>query len=185
MARQAQDRVGRSLRSVIIEPFQQIKLGVYVIIVCLIFMALAGYIFHRSFNEQYQNVLKIFSVTDPDLQWQVLNNDIYKSNLKILVSLLLGFITTILIVVFRMTHKYYGPLVSIERFSDLISSGKYFERVQVRKGDELGRLAEKLNAMAAELERKHGSLVDSSGQTIRRRKKDEEQPKKDDGTPKA
>jgi len=52
----------------------------------------------------------------------------------------------------------------------MISQGKYFERVQVRKGDELGRLASKLNAMAAELERKHGSLVDKDGQTIRRRK---------------
>jgi hypothetical protein len=170
MARQAQDRVGRSLRSLVIEPFQQVKLGVYVVAVSLVFMALAGYVFHRSFNEQYQNVMKIFSVTDPDMQWQVLNNDIYKSNLKILIGLLLGFISSMLFVVFRMTHKYYGPLVSVERFSDMISQGKYFERVQVRKGDELGRLAGKLNAMAAELERKHGSLVDKDGQTIRRRK---------------
>ncbi len=170
MARQTKDRVGRSLRSLVIEPFQQVKLGVYVVAVSLIFMALAGYVFHRSFDEQYQNVMKIFAVTDPDMQWQVLNNDIYKSNLKILIALLLGFISSMLFVVFRMTHKYYGPLVSVERFSDLISQGKYFERVQVRKGDELGRLAAKLNAMAAELERKHGSLVDKDGQTIRRRK---------------
>ncbi len=170
MARQTKDRVGRSLRSLIIEPFQQVKLGLYAVAVSLVFMALAGYVFHRSFDEQYQNVMKIFAVTDPDMQWQVLNNDIYKSNLKILIGLLLAFISSMLFVVFRMTHKYYGPLVSVERFSDMISQGKYFERVQVRKGDELGRLASKLNAMAAELERKHGSLVDKDGQTIQRRK---------------
>jgi len=170
MARPSQERVGRSLRSLIIEPFQQVKLGVYVVGVSLVFMALAGYVFHRSFSEQYQNVMKIFEITDPEMQFQVTNNDIYRSNLKILVGLLLAFISSMLFVVFRMTHKYYGPLVSVERFSEMISQGKYFERVQVRKGDELGRLASKLNAMAAELERKHGSLVDKDGQTIRRRK---------------
>lgn len=175
MARQAPDRTARSAKSTLIEPFQQIKLGVYVVVISLIFMAAAGYLFHRSFLQQYQHVMRLFDISDPDTQWQVLNNDIYQSNLKYLVILLLLFITSMLIVVIRMTHRYYGPLVSIERFSESISQGKYFERVQVRRGDELTRLAEKLNAMAKELERKHGALVDQSGQAIRRRKNEQDQ----------
>jgi len=174
MARKINDRASRSAKSTLIEPFQQIKLGVYVIAISLVFMAAAGFLFHRSFIEQYQHVMKLFDIADPGTQWQVLNNDIYQNNLKYLIVLLVLFITSMLVVVIRMTHRYYGPLVSIERFSDSISQGKYFERVQVRRGDELARLAEKLNAMAIELERKHGALVDESGQAIRRRKNEQD-----------
>ena len=170
--RVTKERKGRSIKSTVIEPFSQLKLGVYVVIICVAFLILAGGLFHNSFLEQYENVLAIFEVTDPEMKWEVISNDIYESNLIKLSVLFAAFIFILLSVVFRMTHKYYGPLVSIERFAESISGGKYFERVAIRKGDELTDLVEKLNRMAVELERKHGSLVNEEGEAVRRRKMD-------------
>lgn len=170
--RKIKDRQGRSLKSTVIEPFSQLKLGLYVVIICVAFLFIAGGLFHDSFLQQYKNVLEIFEVADPEMQWEVISNDIYKSNLIKLGGLFIGFIVILLSVVFRMTHKYYGPIVSIERFAESISSGKYFERVAIRKGDELLDLVERLNDMAKELERKHGSLVNDKGEAVRRRKVD-------------
>lgn len=167
------ERQGRSIKSTVIEPFAQLKLGVYVVIICVFFLVLAGFLFHSSFLSQYENVLEIFKIADPELKWEVISNDIYQTNLLKLAALFVGFISILLAVVFRMTHKYYGPLVSIERFAEAITAGKYFERVSIRKGDELLDLVSKLNKMAAELEKKHGSLVNQSGEAVRRRKVDQ------------
>lgn len=170
--REKTERHGRSIRSTLIEPFAQLKLGIYVIVVCFIFLCFAGYLFHNSFTEQYKNVLSIFEIADPDMQWQVISNDIYLSNLKKLIFLFVIFVVVLFSVVFRMTHRCYGPLVSIERFAKSISKGKYFERVTIRKGDELTGLVMRLNGMAKELERKHGSLVDENGERRKRRQSD-------------
>lgn len=170
--RNSQARQSRSLSSMVIEPFSQLKFGVYVIVICLLFLVGAGLLFHNSFLEQYKHVLAIFEVTDPEMQWEVISNNIYIENLRNLALLFLVFIAVMMAVVFRMTHKYYGPLVSIKRFASSIESGKYFSRVSVRKGDELIEIAESLNAMAQELEKKHGSMVNAEGEAIRRRASD-------------
>ena len=58
--------------------------------------------------------------------------------------------------VFKLTHRYYGPLVSIERFIDEVARGKYKNRVKIRQNDELQRLANRLNDMANSLDKRHG-----------------------------
>jgi nitrate/nitrite-specific signal transduction histidine kinase len=68
----------------------------------------------------------------------------------------LTFTVILCTIVFRMTHRIYGPLVSIERFVEQIARGEYQKRVTIRRGDELKRLADKLNVMAEELQKRHG-----------------------------
>ena len=165
-------RSTRSLRSTLIEPFAQIKLGVYIIILSTLFLILAGWLFFHTFEAQYSNVMEIFEVTNPDARHEIIANDVFYGNVYKLITLFAVYILTLLAVIFRTTHKYHGPLVSIERFADLIVEGKYYSRVAIRKKDELKSLAEKLNAMAQALEKKHGALVDEKGQSMRRRKAD-------------
>ena len=162
----------RSIRNTVIDPFKQLKIGLYVIIVTVFFLVLSGVLFYNTFSEQYNNVLEIFNVTDPDSKWQIISNDVFYSNLWKLSLLFVIFIIVLLSVISYSTHKYYGPLMSFERFSKSIASGKYYSRVQVRKKDELKSLATQLNSMAAALEKKHGSLVDAEGNSVRRRKAD-------------
>lgn len=165
-------RSTRSIKSTLIEPFTQIKLGIYIIILSCVFLALSGWLFYHSFSEQYSHVMEIFSVTEAGSRWEVMTNDVFYSNLYKLGALFTLYIIALLAIIFRTTHKYHGPLVSIERFAQSMVEGKYYSRVAVRKHDELKELASRLNKMAMALEKKHGSLVDSSGQSMKRRQAD-------------
>lgn len=156
-------RSKRTLLSTLVEPFKQIKLGFYVLGISLIFSVLSGVLFVSAFVDQYHHVMSIFNVVDPKLQWDLVLNDVFMSNAAKLALLLVTFMVVLFAVVFRITHRYYGPLVSIERFVEQIAAGQYASRVTIRNKDELQRLCGKLNGMAAELESRHGAAASHKG----------------------
>ncbi len=148
-------RPRRTLKSTIIEPFKQIKIGLYVIGICITFLLVIGSLFLKAFTQQYAHVMEIFDVVDSSGKWDLVLNDVFYSNAIMIGIVFILFIAIIFIVVFKMTHKIYGPLVSIERFITDITNGHYEKRVSIRAGDELKRLVSKLNIMAEELEKRH------------------------------
>ena len=152
-----QSRQSRSLRNLLVEPFKQIHFGLYMIGFGVVFSGVVLSIFLHSFANQYEQLMSIFNVVDPNLKWEVILNDVfYDSILKIsLAFFLLAFIGFLLVL--RLTHRYYGPLVSIERFVDLLEGGDYKARIKLRKKDELRSLVSKLNKMAESLEKKFNS----------------------------
>ncbi|NRA66607.1 MAG: hypothetical protein HRU19_19115 [Pseudobacteriovorax sp.] len=155
----------RNLSAVMIEPFKQLKLGVYVIAVSLTFVILTALVFLNAFFEQYQHVMEVFQVIDPKNQWAMVTNDVFFKNAIRLGVLLVSFIAVIFSVVFHVTHKYYGPLVSINRFIEGVSKGDCSQRVVIRKGDELQELAENLNKMAEGLQKRHGVPIDQGNRS--------------------
>lgn len=159
-------RPKRTLAATLIEPFKQIKLGIYVMATSVIFILCAGFFFYRAFSNQYENVMEIFGVVDMSTQMELVTNDIFVKNGIILGVLFVAYLASLFFIIFKITHKYYGPLVSIERFVQQIADGDYRKRVKIRKGDELTRLVLKLNDMASKLEERHG--------TAERRTRDEE-----------
>ena len=152
-------RSSRNIRTILVEPFKQIKLGLYVISITIAFVCVTAFLFVSAFTEQYQHVVEIFKVVNPKFQWELATNDIYYSNISKLLSVLLVFIVVLFAVLFRLTHKYYGPLVSVQRFISEISRGNYGSRIVIRKGDELKELVKSLNAMAQDLQDRHGARV--------------------------
>ena len=164
------DRKKRNLKSTLVEPFKQIKLGLYVMVVTFSFVLVAGYFYRQAFEEQYAHVMEIFDVVEEATQEEVVVNDIFLKNRIKLAAVFIIFIAVMFTVIFRMTHKYNGPLVSIERFVQQIKDGHYDKRVSIRKGDELVRLTELLNSMAETLESRHG---EKSGEADRRRSKED------------
>jgi HAMP domain-containing protein len=152
-------RPKRNLSSLVIEPFKQIKLGLYVMGIAVAFVGICAFMFITAFTEQYQHVMGIFNVVDPNLKWELVTNDVFYTNAIRIGVLFVAFISTLFFVVFRITHRYYGPLVSIERFVDQFSRGEYHRRCKIREKDELHSLVTKLNAMAEAIERRHGSMA--------------------------
>ena len=148
-------RKDRKIKNTVIEPFKQFKIGVYIVVTTFIFIVCAGYLFMSSFWQQYQHVMSIFEVVDPNLQWEVITNDVFFANIIKVAALFLLFMLITMAMVFKLTHRYYGPLVSIEKFVDQVAEGDYSSRVALRKKDELQRLATKLNTMAENLEQRH------------------------------
>ncbi|MEZ4742265.1 MAG: hypothetical protein R3B45_07445 [Bdellovibrionota bacterium] len=97
---------GRTFGSIVIEPFKQMKFGLYVIAISITFVILAATLFVMAFNEQYQHVMEIFSVVDPDVRWDLVTNDVFYQNAKRLGLLLFGFIA-IMVIVFKLTHQLW------------------------------------------------------------------------------
>ena len=155
MDNNSQNRSNRNYKTILIEPFKQLKLGMYVVALAATFVVLTGFVFLTAFTEQYQHVMEIFQVVDPTYKWELITNDVFMKHAIRLGVLLSVFIVSLFYVVFKVTHKYYGPLVSIARFVDGISKGDYSQRLVLRKGDELQQLAMDLNQMAENLEKRH------------------------------
>ena len=151
------ERAKRDIRSTLIEPFSQIKFGIYVIGVSIAFVVVIGGTFVYAFHQQYEHLMSIFNITDAKDQLELVTNDIFYRNAIKIAVLLVGYVIGMFVLVFKLTHRYYGPLVSIERFIDEIAKGKYKNRVKIRQKDELQRLADRLNDMATSLEKRHGS----------------------------
>ena len=149
-------RPRRNLKTMLIDPFKQIKFGLYVFGISVAFVGICAYMFVTAFTEQYQHVMGIFNVVDPNLKWELVTNDVFMTNAIRIGGLFVLFIATLFFVVFRLTHRYYGPLVSIERFIDQFGNGEYHKRCKIREKDELHGLVGKLNAMADLIEKRHG-----------------------------
>lgn len=149
-------RPRRQKKSVLIEPFKQIKFGLYVFAVSVIFIALSGLLFFQAFRNQYEHVMGLFNVVDENMQWALITNDVFTTNAIRIGVLFAVYLIILFTVVFRLTHRYYGPLVSIERFIEEIKKGHYGQRVRIRERDELHNLVDRLNEMADILERRHG-----------------------------
>jgi uncharacterized protein YacL len=150
-------RPRRNLTSLVIDPFKQIKFGLYVIGISLGFIAIAAGLFVVAFTEQYRHVMNIFNIIDPNQQWELVTNDVFKTNAIRIGLVFIMYIVVMFLVVFRLTHRYYGPLVSIERFVEYMCLGEYHRRLGIRDRDELQSLVVKLNSMAALLEKRHSS----------------------------
>lgn len=149
-------RPGRTLRNTLIEPFKQVKLGLYVMVITILFIGVFGFLYASAFYAQYQHVMEIFNIVDAKSQMELVDNSVFRANaIRILIAFV-TFLVVLFAVIFRTTHRYYGPLVSIERFVTQVTAGDYSQRVNIRKGDELGRLVSLLNDMAVQLEQRHG-----------------------------
>ncbi len=155
-------RPKRNLKSIVVEPFKQVKIGAYVIVVSLAFLVLAGASISFAFYEQYQQVMDIFNVVDSSTQWELVTNDIFFKNALILTAIFVTYVVLLFVIVFKTTHRIYGPLVGIERFVSEISAGDYHKRIVIRRGDELQRLADQLNQLAEHLEQTHGATSQQS-----------------------
>jgi len=150
-------RSKRNLKSIVVEPFKQIKIGAYVIVVSLIFLVIAGASISYAFYEQYQQVMEIFNVIDASTQWELVTNDIFFKNALILAGVFIAYVVLLFVIVFKATHRIYGPLVGVERFVGQLTTGDYQRRIVIRRGDELQRLADQLNRLAEHLENTHSS----------------------------
>lgn len=58
---------------------------------------------------------------------------------------------------FALSHRLYGPTIQIKRMILRLAQGEYKSRGRLRKGDAFHDVMNSLNALADELDRKHGA----------------------------
>jgi hypothetical protein len=146
-----------SLTAYLVEPFKQVRFGLYVIIVFLVYLAVLAGVLIWVFREQYLQVSEWFSVAASEMPDLVLN-DVSQKAAWIVGGVLFAFVATMLQVVIKRTHRMYGPMVSIHRFLEEIKRGNYSARVRTRAADDFQDLAAHLNEVAAMLHERHGVI---------------------------
>ncbi|MEN9529285.1 MAG: hypothetical protein RI932_1158 [Pseudomonadota bacterium] len=144
----------RTFRAYLVEPFKQIRFGLHVVMVSLSFAGIFAYVFLEAFREQYQQVFDFFNVAD---QAAMVENDIFIRNKLKLTLTIIAFVAVTLFVVIRRTHRMYGPMISMMRFVAELKKGNYAVRIHIREHDDFHNFVAELNALAVELQKKHGT----------------------------
>ncbi len=141
----------RTLRNFFVEPFAQIRIGAYILSVSLLFIVLITLLIAKAFLAQYEVLLRV----EQTAGWEHLLEETFNRGSLELAIVLILYIVVLFTVVIRMTHRIYGPVISISRFLDDMIQGRYEKRCTIRKDDDLKPLVLKLNELAAVLQERH------------------------------
>ncbi len=143
------------IRSWFVEPYLQIRLGLIFLVLNLVFAIIFCGVVGYFFLDVYQVLAGYFSFTSVESS-QVL----IKLQMPIMVAfgLVLAFVLATILVSVRYTHSIYGPLISVHSFLDNILSSKKVKPLELRSGDQLEGLVDRLNRLSVMLD--SGQLKD-------------------------
>lgn len=139
----------RGIRSWLVDPYLQVRLGLFFIVINLIFAALTLATFLYYSWDMYVSIASYYELTSSQ---STVAFEKFKTPVMIFGSLTLAFVIITLVVSIRYTHRIYGPLVSIHRYLDGLLAGEKPATLKLRESDQLKELAEKLNSLAARLD---------------------------------
>ena len=132
----------RGLKSMLVEPYKQVKLGLMFLIVNGIFAALILAVYGYFILDIYSVMSTYFKLSHAEnsiamakFSWPIIGG----------ILIIVLFVITTLVVSIRYTHEIYGPLVSIHRFVDGLLAGVKPTALHLRESDQLKDLATKLN----------------------------------------
>ncbi len=144
----------RKWRNILIEPFVQIKIGSYVLLLSLIYSGTLAIYLWDAYDEQFY---KFESAYRGDNARSIFEQSLHSSYVFLLGALILVFMLSLLLVVIRRTHRMFGPMVPVERFVDAIADGDYSQRIKIRNKDHFQDLAAALNCVAESLQKRESS----------------------------
>ncbi|MEK7841060.1 MAG: HAMP domain-containing protein [Deltaproteobacteria bacterium] len=144
----------RSVINYSINRHMQLRLLVRVMLIVLINTAILSAFFYIYSNQEIGQSFRHFHIQARNFLDFLLP--------AIVIALIIGIIVAFIIALF-FPHKIAGPLYRMEReIKEKVSEGNLTVRFSVRKGDEVGELAEALNIMIAKLKLKLGKIKTAS-----------------------
>lgn len=147
------------IRSLLVEPFEQVKLGLIFLGLNIVFSTLFLGTFAYYLYDIYSAVAVYFKLSE---QESLLTAGKFIVPFTVGSALFILFVSATLFVSIRYTHAIYGPLISINRFLDELLAGQKPGLISLRETDQLQDLAAKLNEIA----RKTAPDANSAGAMI-------------------
>lgn len=128
--------------SMLVEPYVQIRLGLMMVLLNLIFAIVIALVFGFYIWDVFKAMETYFQLnqTESMLTWSKFVWPLAACGIVIL-----AFIGMTFFVIVKYTHKIYGPLISIYRFLDDLIDDKQPAPLKLRESDELGDLVVRLN----------------------------------------
>ena len=129
-------------------PFLQIKMGFYVLALCLLYALIFGIYLWDSYEEQY---FRFEASYDGENAASLFQQTLQSQYTLALACLILVFLLTMLWLVIRRTHRMYGPMVAINRHLDEMLESTYSGDIKIRANDDFHELVESLNFLRERL----------------------------------
>ena len=139
----------RKLSNFLLQPLLQIRLGLYAIVLSLLFSGTIAAIIYTHFFRFYDLVLELTDLRE-DVE-AILKGYVQGMALWIVAAMLAYFFITVGVSIF-FTHRLVGPTYAFRRHIRELIRGNYGSRVVLRKDDAFLEVAEDLNELAQALD---------------------------------
>lgn len=141
----------RRIRNLLLQPLLQVKLGLYSIILSTLFTIVFCWMVYHSFRRLFDLILDLTDLRDEVME--IINSNLVDMGWWLIIVVTGYWLLTVVIsIVF--THKLVGPTVAFRRHIKALSKGNYESRLTLRKGDAFSEVAEDLNQLAEDLQKR-------------------------------
>jgi hypothetical protein len=146
-------RPKRLVRNYFLHPTMQSKLGLYSVVLTMLYLAaLGGFLFARM-----RGVAQIiFDLTDVEAEVREVLLQYLSGTVLWLVLISLAFALFNILISVIYTHRFLGPGIAFRRHIKRLAEGDYDAQTNLRKGDAFEDLATGLNNLSRILKRRHG-----------------------------
>ena len=149
----------RKMINFLLQPFVQLRTGLITVLIAVIGFIIVGlYVYGRMAD--FSQV--VATLTESDAAISELMRDYLRSTGAVALGIVAVALTINLLFSIYFTHKMVGPTVAFRRHLKQLQSGEYDKRCKLRKGDAFIEVQDELNALADELEKRHGASKKAS-----------------------
>lgn len=141
----------RRIKNLLLQPLLQVKLGLYSILLALLFVIVFTSVLIFSFRRLFELILDLTDLRHEVME--VINSYMLELSGKLLLVVAVYFVLNVIVSVVY-THRLVGPTVAFRRHIRALSEGLYKSRITLRKNDAFAEVAEDLNRLAEVLEKK-------------------------------
>jgi signal transduction histidine kinase len=138
----------RKLRNFLLQPGFQIKIGVYNVILAVLFSFLLLLIIQMNFGSMYDIILDLTDVRDEVVETL---NQHFNDTMIWVIGICLTFVVVNVMLAIWYTHRFIGPTVAFRRHIDALLAGNFAVRTTLRKDDAFQEIADRLNELSERL----------------------------------
>jgi nitrate/nitrite-specific signal transduction histidine kinase len=149
----------RSFKNWVLQPYLQVKLGIYSIFLAISLSASLAAIIYLQLN---QFVIAIIQLTDIEDEVRVLLSEAWDRTRWWMTAILIAFVIANIAISIISTHRLVGPTVAFRRHIQELSRGNYSAKTVLRKHDAFREVGDELNALSDILaEKQEGTAATS------------------------
>lgn len=139
----------RKARNIFLKPGMQLRLPLYILLLSFMFMLLGILIGNLFFEQTYVTLMQ--HTTQSEYLQRVITAQTREFKVLAL-ALLFFYVLSIFVVTVIFTHRMIGPMIPMTRHVKALQEGRYTHRINLRRHDAFGELAEQLNDLAETLQ---------------------------------
>lgn len=141
----------RKLSNFLLQPLLQTKIGLYSIILSFVFAVLIAIICYVNLGELF---VFIIDMTEAPKEVHAIINSYLASMQAWIYLSLIGYVILTIALSIWYTHRLVGPTIAFRRHLEAIDNGEFDHRTILRKNDAFSEVAEKLNEVSANMEKR-------------------------------